>query len=130
MLLSAKSLTGVCSVNSFSSACQLEMSEGDQVTAYFQLIDASLDKVAGGRRYMPAVGSTLQIVLMNINTAKTYTKNATQPYPTSDPSIWAITISATDDVKGTINVQLVLTEGSTVKRGLLPAGIRVYPVAP
>jgi hypothetical protein len=105
------------------------MNEGDPVTVFVQLIDASLDKAVGGRRYMPASGATLQVVLMNIDTAKTYTKNASQPYPTSDPSIWSISIAAADLVRGTVNAQLVLTEGAVIRRGLLPAAIRVHPVS-
>ena len=128
MLLSAKTLVGVCSVNSFSEVCQLEMSEGDALVAYIQLTDASLDRPTNGRRYMADVGATLQVVIMNIDGSKTYTKNASQPYPTSDPSIWTFSVAATDSVRGTVNMQLILTEGAVIRRGLLPAAIRVYPV--
>lgn len=131
MLLSARFLSGVASVNLYEVTHPLEMSAGDPVTVFLQLVDASLDRSGDfpGRRYVPAAGSTLQVVLVNVDGSKSITKNASQPYPTSDPSIWTFSIAASDAVRGTVTVQLVLTEGSVVRRGLLPAAIRVRPTS-
>lgn len=130
MLLGARFLANVNSVNSYDVIQQVEMAAGDQVDVYLQLVDASLDRSAmpPGRRYVPAPVSTLQVVLLNINSTKTYAKTASQPFPTTDPSIWIFSIAATDAVKGTVNVQLVLGEGAVIRRGLLQAAIRVSPV--
>ena len=137
MLLGARFLANVNSVNSFDVVDKVEFSEGDPVTVYFQLVDKSLDRAedgwkphSAGRRYIPASGASLQVVILNLDSDKTYTKTASQTYPTTDPSIWAFTISATDSVRGTPNLRLVLTEGSTVRRALLPGAVRVYPTLP
>lgn len=137
MLLSARFLTDVASVNQFGYAQPLEFTQGDAVTVYVQLIDASQDRetagwkpLVAGRRYMPAVGASLQVIIQNIDDAKVLTKNATQVFPTSDPSIWSFNISASDAVQGTVSLTLVLTEGGTIRRGLLKGGIRVYPTDP
>jgi hypothetical protein len=79
---------------------------------------------------MPAVGATLQVIVQNLDDAKTYTKTATQSFPTSDPSIWSFGISANDLITGTISLTLVLTEGSVVRRGLVKAGLRGYSTTP
>jgi hypothetical protein len=137
MLLSARFLANVSDVNNFDWIRQVEMNAGDPVTVYVQLVDASLDKsvqgwepIISGRRYMPASGATLQVQLKNVDDTKTLNKIATQAFPTSDPSIWSFQIAATDDVQGTVSLTLVLTEGAVIRRGLIKAAIRVYPVTP
>lgn len=138
MLLSARFLTNVDSVNDFIWVQQVEMNAGDQVTVTMQLVDASLDKevqgwkpIISGRRYVPASGAMLQVILQSIDDTQTLTKVATQPFPTTDPSLWSFTIGANDAVaQGTVSITLVLTEGSVVRRGLIKAAIRVYPVDP
>lgn len=137
MLLQARFLDNVCSVNIFDWVQPVEFFEGDPVTVSLQLIDASLDTEAqgwkptpAGRRYVPASGATLQVILKNISDAKTYTKTASQPYPTTDPSIWSFQVAATDAVKGTVSLTLVLTEGSVVRRGLVKAALRVRSATP
>lgn len=132
MLLSARWLLNVRSVNDFDYADKVEFSEGDPVTVYFQLTDASRDKDQGfkvsGRRYVPTAGSTLTVTITNLDDAKVYAKPATQLYPTLDGSMWSISIAASDLVKGTPSVQLALIEGAVTRRALLKAAIRVYPV--
>jgi hypothetical protein len=118
MLLSARILNDVGGVNTFSYAQVAEFTEGDAPTIYFQLIDESLDRDSrpAGRRYMPAAGATLQVVIHNIDDAKTATRFATQPFA-QDPSIWSISLLTTDTVRGTCSVKLTLTEGAKVTRG-------------
>lgn len=138
MLLSARFLANVASVNVFDWVQFVELNTGDPVTVYLQLVDASVDTetqgwkpIVSGRRYMPASGATLQVILKNVDDAKTLTKVATQAFPTSDPSIWSFQIAATDvNVQGTVSLTLVLTEGAVIRRGLVKAAIRVYPVTP
>lgn len=138
MLLRARFMNNVASVNQFDWVQQVEMSEGDgPVTVTFQLIDSSVDREdqgwkpnVAGRRYVPAAGATLQVVLKNIDDAKTLTKVASQAYPTTDPSVWSFQIASTDPVKGTISLALILTESAKVTRGLVPAAIRVYSNTP
>jgi len=125
MLLSARFLLDVANVNSYEHAAQLEFNAGDAQVIHLQLIDAALDRAEqgfspAGRRYMPPAGSTLQLTMLNIDDAKKVTRFATQPYA-QDPSIWAVSILATDPLKGSVSLKLVLAEpGRTLNASLVP----------
>jgi hypothetical protein len=130
MLLSARMLTAVSSVNRFEIVDAVEWTEGDTLSVYFQLIDASLDRPAQGfnppgRRFMPAASATLTVSINSIDSTKTYTKTATQPY-SLDPSIWKIDIASTDAIVGSRDIILTLTEGATITRGRVQAALKVY----
>lgn len=129
MLLSARILNDVGNVNSFDIADVAEFTAGDPASVYFQLIDSSLDKsidgfVPPGRRYMPAVGATLQVVVESLDDAKTITRFAIQPY-SQDGSIWRLDFSASDTISGTANLRLRLTEGAVVRTGLVKNALRI-----
>ena len=129
MLLSARILKDCASVNSFEYADSAQFTKGDVVDVYFQLIDASLDTasenfIPPGRRYMPASGATLSIVVENINDAVKITRTATQPYAT-DGSIGKVSFFASDVIEGTSNLRLTLTEGLKVTKGLLKNAFRI-----
>lgn len=118
MLLSARFLNDVGSVNSFELTNQLEIYAGDGQTLYFQLVDASLDRpdqgfFPAGRRYMPPATSGLVVTLMNVDDAKVVLRTATQPFA-GDASIWSIPILSTDPLKGTVNWKAVLTEPTRI----------------
>lgn len=119
MKLSARILTSVGNVNAFDYADVAEFTEGDGPTIYFQLIDASLDKDMrpAGRRYVPAAGAMLEVVIHNIDDAKRVTRFASQPFA-NDPSIWMVVLQATDAVRGTCSMKLTLTEGARTTRGV------------
>lgn len=130
MLLSARFLNDVASVNSFEPADAAEFTEGDATYVYFQLIDLTLDRQAdgfepAGRRYVPAVGATLQCVIESIDDAKTVTRLADQPFA-QDGSIWRVQILSSDTIRGTANLRLRLTEGSTTRTGLVKSGFRIH----
>lgn len=129
MLLSARCLNDVANVNSFEYSDDIEFTAGDPASVYFQLTDASLDKsldgfVPAGRRYMPAVGATLQCTVESIDDSKTLVRFATQPF-VNDPSIWQLNFLASDTIRGTANIRLKLTEGSVVRSGLMKAVLRI-----
>lgn len=129
MILSARFLNSVGSVNDFCYMQQVQFTEGDQLDVYLQLIDtAKMAAIDGwkppGLRYMPAAGATLSVTVDNIDDAKKITRAATQPYPL-DPSIWKFTIMATDVIKGTQNIRLSLSQGGVLTRGLVKAALRV-----
>lgn len=130
MILSARILNDVQGVNSFEAADVGEFTAGDQASVYLQLIDASLDKsLAGfkpsGRRYIPATGAVLQVVVTSIDDATKITRLAVNPYPTDDRSIWRIDFTSADLIQGTASLQLVLTEGAVVRRGLVKNALRI-----
>jgi hypothetical protein len=134
MQFSARPLIEVSSVNDFVVSQQITMATGDETPCYFQLVD--LDKNPGysgsnpqGLRYMPMAGATLAVSFININTAKQFTRYATQPFA-QDPSIWLVTLLSNDPVTGTVSIRGILTEdyGSSTpllktKSFLLPACI-------
>jgi hypothetical protein len=131
MLLSARVLEDVSTVNNFKVAADVEWTEGDPVTFYIQLIDASVDTAKcgynpPGRRYMPAAGATLEVVFENIDDSKEVTKTATNPFAT-DTSIWAISILSSNTIRGTPQMRLTLTESTVVRRGVVKNAIRIHP---
>lgn len=131
MLLTARPLNDVQTVNSFEAVDQLSWTEGDALFIHFQLVDASLDThLQGyeppGRRYVPAAGATLSCILESVDDAKKVTRLATQPFA-QDGSIWRLQILATDLIRGTPQLRLTLTEGAVVTRGLAKLCIKIHP---
>lgn len=129
MQLSARILENVSGVNSFDYANQASMTEGDAPLVYFELVDLKKDRadlgfVPAGRRYIPAAGATLTVILDNIDDARRITRAATQPFPNA-PSIWAVQLLAADQIRGTVNMKLSLVEGVKTTKGLLQAAIAV-----
>lgn len=129
MLLSARFLNDVANVNSFEYAQVGQFTEGEATSIYFQLIDASLDGALkgfapAGRRYIPATGATLSVVVNSIDDGKKITRVATNPFP-DDRSIWKLDFLATDTISGTASLQLTLTEGAVVRKGLVKNGLRI-----
>lgn len=131
MLLSARLLNNVANVNSFDYSTESRFTEGDALTIYLQLVDVNKDSnlKPAGRRYTPATGSTLQVTVQNLNSAKTLVKTATQPF-TGDNSIWSFTVGATDGLKGTYTLQLQLTESSVITRGTVKNALAVESQVP
>lgn len=115
MLLSARMLAHVTTVNDFDYVDQVECVQGDTVDIYFQLVDLTRAKpIQGwkpaGIRYMPAVGAAMTCRLDNIDDGVAITRTPVQVFPTSDPSIWKISLLPADTIKGTCALNLVLTE--------------------
>jgi len=134
MLLSARPLRDVSGVNSFEVDQVWETSEGNEVSLYFQLIDASLDRATdgfspSGRRYMPAASASLSVTIDSLDDAKKITRYATQPYAL-DGSIWKLDILPTDagKVRGTPTLRFKLIEGSKVTYGSLQGALLVSEV--
>lgn len=131
MLLSARMINDVSGVNAFTPVSVLEFTEGDAPTIYFQLVDLSKDKSEQGfnppgRRYIPASGATLQCAIVHPDDTKKLTRFATQPF-VQDGSIWALTLTTTDFVRGSVDLLLTLTEGPKVTRGAIRSSIVAYP---
>lgn len=140
MKLSAKPLIEVGGVNNFIYSQQLKMMAGDPAEFYFQLVDleqnpASCGFNPAGLRYMPQTISTLAITFINIDSAKQFTRFASQPFA-QDPSIWKVELLATDPINGTVSINGVLTENFgteetpnlKTKKFNLQACILAYPV--
>lgn len=131
MKLSALPLLDVNSVNSYETRGPVTWTQGDALYVYFRLLDSNLDRPEqgfspSGRRYCPAASSTLSVQINSIDSTKTYTKTASQPYSVLDASIWRIQISATDLIVGSPDLLLTLTEGAVVTRGRVRGLISVH----
>lgn len=132
MKLSARPLINVVNINSFNETEELEFHVGDATTFYLQLVDldqrpACYNYNPPGRRYMPAVGATLSVTFQNIDSAKQFTRSASQPYA-QDSSIWSVPILSTDPIAGTVTVKCVLTESGATKTFTLQAAVLGYSV--
>lgn len=130
-LLGARFLTGVCSVNSFDYADRAQLTEGDTAQVYLQLVDRLRDLPSAGfqppfRRYVPAAGATLTVTLTSLDDARVVVKTATQPF-VGDASIWTFATSATDGLRGTVNVRLQLNQGGSLLYALLQPGLSAQP---
>lgn len=131
MLLSARPLINVSGVNDFEISDTVSFTQGDALYVYFQLIDQNKDRTIqgfkpSGRRYVPASGSTLSVVIPSVDSTRIITKTATNPY-SSDTSIWRIQITASDALVGTYSLKLTLTEGATVTYGTVNNMLSVSP---
>lgn len=128
MLLSARMLDDVGGVNTFKVVSAVHSTQGEAITVYFQLIDASKDQdhLPPGRRYAPVSGATLSVVLGSIDDAKKVTRSATQPY-TQDPSIWSLSLLASDELKGNLDLKLRLTESGATKTGYVRMALAITP---
>jgi hypothetical protein len=122
-------LDSVADVNHFQYVDVLQFTEGDLPTIFFQLIDAAMDRaekgfVPGGRRYVPAAGTTLTVTLQSIDSAKTITRVATQPFP-NDTSIWAVALTTGDSIVGFRDMKLTLVEPLSTKYGFVRHAVSV-----
>lgn len=130
MLLTAALLKNVSGVNSFDYTASVRGHADEPLDIYFQLVDLDREPnralglyAAKGIRYMPASGSTLECVLRSIDDSLTVTRQASQPYPTTDPSIWKLSLLGSDGIVGTFALQFALTESSVVRRGNVPQAV-------
>lgn len=128
ILLSGRVLVNCTDVNTFDFSTENKFTEGDAGYVYFQLVDQNKD--AGmrpaGRRYTPAASATLTVTILSPDSAKTIARTAAQPF-VGDLSIWRIAINATDALKGTYSLQLVLVEGAVTTRGVIKNALSISP---
>ena len=118
MKLKAIPLIDVEDQNDFRYATEVSSTAGDPVDLYFQLSDAEKQLAQhgfnpSGLRYMPKAGSTLQVIFLNVNTRKQFNRFASQPF-TQDPSVWKVSVLATDPLSGTVSIKFILTEPNGV----------------
>ena len=134
MLLSAKMLDQVSSVNSFNYSDRLEYTEGDPLVVNFQLVDLTIDKDKGGRRFCQAADIdpeapvlALEVTLESIDANRKVVRAASQPFEGVDASIWRVSIQSTDRLRGTITMRLKLTDADgKVYRGSVQSPISCY----
>jgi len=127
MNFGARLLGNVSDINHFEFITQVEVFEGTPFDVYIQLIDKDqLPLTKGwepaGLRYMPVVGATMLIQFQNIDSNKKFNRAAVQPFA-QDPSIWKVSLLATDPIRGTVSIRITLTESANQKIAVLQAAI-------
>jgi hypothetical protein len=122
MNLGIRLLANVQDVNHLAVAQYAVLHSGEDFPLYFQLVD--LDQ--GGIRYVPGVGGltvVCQCQALSIDDSKVVTRFATQPFVTYDPSIFLLSLLATDLIDaGTANFRVTLTEGTNTPRAAYRQG--------
>ncbi len=112
-------------VNSLYYQNQTEIDPGESPSILFQFVDS-----VSGNRYMPAPGATVQVSLFSTNDAWTIIKIPTQPF-SQDPSLWQFSLLPYESqhVAG-VNMQIILTEGVSVKKIWAKSVFIVRPNSP
>ncbi len=134
MVLSARVLEAVASVNVFTFAKAAQTSAGSNFSLFLQLTDiAQLIMTQGwmpsGQRYCPPAGSILLVSVVAVDSNYQFQKVATQPFATLDASIWQVDFLPVDFPNGgTFSLRLQLTEpGPITKTGFVSLCLRVEP---
>ena len=117
MSLSCLLIKNYNNINSFSYQTEYTVRNGEANTLYFQLVDLDQNDL----RYMPASGATLTVSFMG-NVPVVY--NAVQVNSAVDPSLWSVTISASDTILSG-NILFALTQGSQKNSWVVGQGIQV-----
>lgn len=133
MILSARALTSVASANIFTVEDTVQFTEGDGPTIYIQLVDSSVDRYTEGftppgRRYCPDPNATLTVSVDAVGKCGKMSRSATLAFKDRDTSIWRIRIYPTDKIVGLVDLNLELTEGGRVTRGVAKGILRVEPL--
>jgi hypothetical protein len=128
MLLQARLLNNVTTVNDYDVSTQVAFTQGDSVQLYLVLVDALKDQKLNppGRRFIPAAGATLTLTIQNENSVNTVTKVCTQPFP-QDPSIWTFQILPADGLSGMYSFALTLNQSSVLTYARVFNGLQVWP---
>jgi hypothetical protein len=117
MKLGIQMLDGDSTVNNLKYINQVEINPGETATVMFQIVDMTNKDMKGQSvRYMPQAGATMTARMVSVNSANTLSKIPLQPFA-ADGSIWSFAMSIADTTKAAgVNLEVVLTEGASVKR--------------
>jgi hypothetical protein len=136
VLLSARLLNNIKDVNTFEVVPVLEFTAGDNPVIGMQLVDASLNRNGDPpyRRYVPAASSALIVTIKSVRTDVTITRNALQPYPTLDGSIWTLQliqgIDPISSLVGTYALKLDLVQGGVHTFGWVSQALDIASTTP
>jgi hypothetical protein len=117
MRLDILPLTDSCTVNDFVYSTRIEATKGDSFDFTFQLLDMEKQLEAHGYnppglRYIPGDGSSLSVSVWNVDQAKRFTRQASNPF-SQDISIWRVSFLPTDPLDSTVNMKIVLLDAIT-----------------
>ena len=115
MRLGIKMLNSSSTLNNLSYLNQIQVNQGDTAVIMFQLVD--LDQESNPR-YMPAAGFTITAKISSSNDANILNKIPTQPFP-QDSSIFQFSLTTSETKQlGSVNLNVTLTEGASIKSAL------------
>lgn len=113
-------------LNNLVPSNQLEIAPGETAVVTFQLVNSK-----NGQRYVPAAGATMTAKLVASNNVNVISKVPTQPFAADDRSIWSFPMSAADTAKAAgVNMEIVVTEGASVKKVWAQSVIIMAPNSP
>lgn len=118
MRLNVKPLKNYQNINSFQTASEWNVMQGEATSIYLQIIDLDQDSL----RYVTTSGA-LTVTFPAVNSANILVKTATL-VDTKDTSIFKVDLSASE-IPSTGNIQFSLTEGLVTKKFVLQQGIVV-----
>ncbi len=126
MLLGIKMLDPLATnVNNLAYINQVYIYPGSQIELLFQFVNP-----VNGQRYIPASGATVQIAIRSVNDSYTVVKPAVTPYA-DDRSIWRAILSPSDTLNlAGVNLEVELTEGSSVRRVFQKSVLIIMPKSP
>lgn len=130
MRLGIRNLRDVSNVNTFGYALSPpQYTEGDTQSIFFQLVDEDAPLPGGmARRYIPATGATLTVILDSVEIQKQVTRVMVQQF-VDDRSIWRLDVNAADPMRGTVDAFITLNESGAVHRARVKGALRVSSAA-
>lgn len=121
----------VSSYNDFYEIDEIELTQGEAKSIYLRLIlvrpSDSDDKLAN-IRYLPSIGSTMNVQFMALDSNLAFTRPATMVFPNDDRSIWKVEILASDKISFG-GMKLQLTEGAVTKTIMPSAATKLKTIS-
>jgi len=130
MYLGARVLAAVSDKNNHEFATEWRHRQLSADKLYVQLVDLEHNRAGNpeGIRYMPTAPATMNVTLGSIDASLAKTYVATQPFA-QDPSIWLVSVLATDDF-GEGDIEIELTEAGVVRKARIQGGVSVDSDSP
>lgn len=126
MRLGIRMLNNISTLNNLIYVNQVRINPGENYTVYFQLVDLDQQDPYQQKapvRYIPIIGSTMNLNLTSINVLNNISKIPTNPF-TDDRSIWSFNLASSDtQIAAGVNMSVTLTEGSNIRIANAPAVI-------
>lgn len=100
MRLAFKILENVYNANAFEEVREHQIQQGNPDTLYFRIVNQEKDEgYTNALRHLPGVSATVTVKGNHIDTNKSFSRTASQPFAADDRSIWSIPILATDRIQ-------------------------------
>jgi hypothetical protein len=126
MRLGLKMLNSSSTLNSLSYLNQIQINPGDTAVVMFQLVDMDQNSL----RYIPSSPFSITAKISSSNDDNILNKIPTQPF-SQDSSIFQFALNTTETKQlGSVNLNITLSEGASVKSALANSVIVASPKNP